>query len=110
MTIAESHSVKASGLDFICDALRQTKAVITTGDMGKEKVDELLGKYKPGKQKKWWLVFCVPQDVGHKWNKWQCIEYQGKKQKHKWEHYIEQFVVEFEAGPGKNKRSRICKT
>lgn len=46
---------------------------------GGKKVDEFLRKYTSGKQKKWRLVFCVPQDVGDKWNKWQCIDYQGKK-------------------------------
>jgi hypothetical protein len=125
MTVSEQqHSIKASGLEFIRDALliakKQQKSIHGTAQgtvqratqksaqkkAQKKKVQQGPGTeeipqveiegFFPGKNKKWRLVFCVPRKVKDKWNRSQIIDYQGKNPERSWEEYIEQSVAVFE--------------
>ena len=72
-----SSSVKAKGLDYIWDALKDASG----------------GKILlPKKGKRWRLVFLVDEDVDKHWKTARGIDFGGTKPKHQWEDYIQQFV------------------
>ena len=56
MTVGENHSIKASGLDFIWDAIRDAEMMADS----KGRL-ETLKSFLPRKDNKWRLVFCVPR-------------------------------------------------
>ena len=66
MTVGENHSIKASGLDFIWDAIRDAEMMADS----KGKL-ETLKSFLPRKDNKWRLVFCVPRRVEDKWSRCQ---------------------------------------
>ena len=90
-TVSTSHSVKATGLDFIWDALNHAKNGATK-DEGKT----IQGLF-PTKTK-WRLIFVVPKRVEHSWQSWQNIDFGGRGPRRQWGNYIEQSVLEYPDG------------
>ncbi len=88
MTSSEDeHSAKASGLDFLWDALSRAKNL--TDSAYRPYVEKL----KPSKTRKWRLIFVIPKRVASDWTKLQSIDYRGIKPKRAWGDYVEQFVM-----------------
>jgi hypothetical protein len=71
------HCIKATGLDFLWDAMALAK----------------LSVQHPTKSRKWRFIFIVPQRVAHHWVRAQRIEFGGVQQKRDWVNYIEQYVM-----------------
>jgi hypothetical protein len=83
-----THDVKATGLDFIWDAMNVARQLLH----GKSQAIKALDSLYP-KCGQWSLVFVVPTRVGDCWKRAQNIDFGGKRKKRAWHKYLEQFVV-----------------
>jgi hypothetical protein len=88
-TTRGTHSVKATGLDFLWDAVSEAKELTTS---------PLVASLLPTTARKWRLIFVVPRRIAHHWKKPQDIDFGGVKQKRAWNDYIEQSVMVLEDG------------
>jgi hypothetical protein len=77
-TVSGDHDIKASGLDFIWDAVSDTHRTNPRA------------KLQASVTRKWRFVFVVPKRIAEKWKTARSIEISGSKRK--WNN-IEQFVV-----------------
>jgi hypothetical protein len=89
-TVAPDHDIKASGLDFLWDAVAQAT-----------RESAITGLKLPSAENKWRIVFVVPSHVRDKWAVPQKIDFGGKKPKRQWEKYLEQYVLVLPADEGK---------
>jgi hypothetical protein len=92
-TCERSHDIKDAGLDFLWDALRQAKNLLSA--QSSARVDRFFPQPRAG-GRKWQLIFAVPQRVATFWTTPQPVVL--AKRKRSWELYIEQFVLVLSEG------------
>jgi hypothetical protein len=101
-TIRKRHPVKAKGLDFIWDALVGVEAD-TQRSISISTVKQMFPI-----QRKWRLIFVVPESVGKHWTKAQEIDFGGIKPRRAWNGYLEQFVVTLREGADGTEASMLA--
>jgi len=90
VTSAQKHPLRASGFDFLWDALTLTR--------GKSdgRYDSKIKQLFPSKKRPWRVIFAIPRRVHRIWKKPQRIYYRDLKPRRQWDLYVKQFRMVLE--------------
>jgi hypothetical protein len=86
VTCARKHPLRASGFDFLWDAMNLARDVLDS--QYKSEIERLLF---PSQLRPWQVIFAIPRRIQRIWEKPQRIDFGGLRPKRQWRSYIEQF-------------------
>jgi hypothetical protein len=84
------HSTKATGLDFITDALLAARKLLPKNHK------DFVTKFFASASKNWHVTFVIPKRVGPHWKTAQPIDFGPKKARRQWERYVVEYVLELD--------------